>query len=346
MCTLNMSCLSSPHLVVFVFLYCCISLIMFPFQNMSDYMDYFGESSPLALVGANSHARVSGERHTGGVLGWEITTGDYGTRRESNENSFVSEKFRRSMWWLMRQSDYPLGFFFRLGGERVLDDIIVLEQFSKKLSIHNVEHSFHLDIKGCQSLLPFSVLLPRTESICLTDSWLTSLQSLESLEVLRSVEMTDCHGDFNLAPLGSCKNLTHLDVAYCKGSTGLKALGSLRSLKVVDVRGLNITTVEFLKNCDNLETLYVSDCEHLNSLDGLSGLESLTYVMAKESGVKNIRGLSGCVALQTLDVSNCKHLSSLNGLSGLRNLTYVTAEESGVKSIRGLSVAWPWRWLM
>ncbi|CAD2217007.1 hypothetical protein AGDE_12510 [Angomonas deanei] len=236
---------------------------MLPFQNMSDYTDYFKTSPPLALASVNAHSRECAECHKKGMLGWNITADDYGTRRVLSIKSIFVEKLRRARWWLTRQRDYPLHVCVRFGGKTMLNDIFILEQFSKKLSVHSVEHTFHLDITGTKSLLPFAVLLLRSESICLRECQLKSLQALERLERLRSVEITDCTGDFTIDPLGSCHNLTYLDVAYCEGLTGLETLESLRNLKVVDVRGVNIATIEFLKNCDHLETLYVSKCKNL-----------------------------------------------------------------------------------
>ncbi|EPY15441.1 hypothetical protein AGDE_17118 [Angomonas deanei] len=307
------------------------------FQKISQYTEYFGKSSPLALAAVNSHARECGERHQKGVLGCNVISDGYGVRRILKVNSPDIACLERTQWWIERQRECPLLVSVSFDGAGSLEDIPTWERFSGRLSEGDVEHAFALTMEHLESLLPFTVLLKRSEAIVLNICALTTLEALGGLELLRKVELSYCEGSFNVDPLLSCPNLIGVSVGYSYGVTSVEVLGRLRNLREITLRDCNITNVGFLKGCSKLEYADVSYCETLISLAGLGGLKGLRTVDARHTAVESIEHLAGCAALETVVVSCCKNLTSLAGLGGLEKLRTVDASHTPIDSVACLS---------
>ncbi|CAD2217878.1 hypothetical protein AGDE_16793 [Angomonas deanei] len=297
-------------------------------QDISQYMDYFEESPPLALAAVNSRAREYGERHEKGILRCNVTSGDDGLRRVVYAHSSDVASLKRVQWWVKRQREYPVQIVVEFNGTESLADIPIWETLSQQLCKSKVEHLFHVRIKKVQSLLPFAVLLKRSDGVLLDRCTLTTLEALGRLGRLRRVDLSSCDGAFTLDPLSTCPNLTSVSVEYSHDVTSPEALWKLQNLKHVVLRGCGITSVAFLSGCTSLESVNVCSSRNLNSLVGLSGLKNLQIVNASHSGIESIECLTGCLSLQLLDVSCCKSLTSLEGLSGLQNLREVLASYS------------------
>ncbi|CAD2215336.1 hypothetical protein AGDE_16947 [Angomonas deanei] len=310
------------------------------FQNISQYTEYFGKSSPLALAAVNSHARECGERHQKGVLGCNVISDDYGVRRILKVNSPDIACLERTQWWIERQRECPLLVSVSFDDAGSLEDITTWERFSGRLSEGDVEHAFALTMEHLESLLPFTVLLKRSEAIVLHICALTTLEALGGLELLTKVELSYCEGSFNVDPLLTCPNLTVVSVVSSHGVTSVEVLGKLRNLREITLRDCDITNVDFLKGCSKLEYADVSDCETLTSLTGLRGLGKLKTLYACGAAIESIEHLSECVELETIDVRGCVNLTSLAGLGGLKGLRTVDASHTSIESIEHLADAW------
>ncbi|CAD2220835.1 hypothetical protein AGDE_16911 [Angomonas deanei] len=158
---------------------------MFPFHHLSDYMDYFGGSPPLALSAVNSHGRECGECHQRGILGCTVATEGYETRRVIRMGSSDIGRAEHAQWWMERQRDYSLQTAVEFNGAESLGDIAGWVDLAHLLSESEVGHMFQLHVKEAESLLPFVALLHQSEGIHLYNYSLTSLQALEGLERLK-----------------------------------------------------------------------------------------------------------------------------------------------------------------
>ncbi|CAD2222016.1 hypothetical protein AGDE_14118 [Angomonas deanei] len=309
---------------------------MFALQHLSDYMDYFDGSPPLALSAVNSHGRECGERHKQGIFGCTVATEDYETRRVIQMGSSDIGRVERAQWWLERQHGYPLRIVIQFKGVESLGDIAGWVDFAHSLSDSEVEHTFGLNVRETESLLPFAGLLRRTVDVSLNDCHLASFQPLDGLEGLKKVEFRHCRGISGIDFLAACPNLTRVTVSFCPGVTSVEALGSLRHLREVSLVDSDITTVDFLKHCSVLESVDVNSCKQLGSLDGISGLRFLKTVDAGGTDIADIRALISCESLETLNVSHCEKLTSLEILAGLESLKTLSAGDTGVADISAL----------
>jgi hypothetical protein len=155
---------------------------------------------------------------------------------------------------------------------------------------------------------------------------LTSLDGIESLTLLESLSIYDCH-IADLSPLG---NLTSLTNFYLTGDEQVKDLSCLEylpelsNLWLIDTAILNL---DFLVGHTDLTLLYLTGNSQLNdfsALESLSELDSLhldiTSLTGDQPDVSVIGRLSNLDSLSLVDVYDVSFLKELN------NLTYLSLD--------------------
>jgi len=174
----------------------------------------------------------------------------------------------------------------------------------------------------------------------------TSLDALQGLTALKSLDLRGCTGVTSLEPLQRLTALESLVLSDCTGVTSLEPLQRLTTLELLLFYGCTgVTSLEPLRGLTALKNLYLLGCTGVTSLEPLRGLTALKnlYLLGC-TGVTSLEPLHGLTALKSLNLSGCAGVTSLEplqGLTALRDLSFSGC--TGVTSLeplQGLAVLW------
>jgi Leucine-rich repeat (LRR) protein len=167
------------------------------------------------------------------------------------------------------------------------------------------------------------------DHLYLPQSKFTSLEPLNGLTTLSSLDLHDATGITSLEPLEGLANLSWLDLSYATGITSLeplKGLTNLRSLYLDNATG--VTSLEPLKGLTNLGSLDLRDAIGIRSLEPLKGLTKLSYLnLSNATGITSLEPLKGLTNLSRLYLDDATGVTSLEPLKGLRVQFYGASDE-------------------
>ncbi len=154
--------------------------------------------------------------------------------------------------------------------------------------------------------------LEMVESLNGDQGTLTSLQDIELLTNLRTLDLSACYIE-DYSPLSQLETLEELNLSNADFSD-LTILSSLPQLHTLYLDGNNhLTDVFALGNCMTLRTLSLEQCSGLK-LESLSGLVQITSLsLSYNEQIEDAQALSTLQGLETLQM----------GFGGLQNLDFV-----------------------
>ncbi len=155
---------------------------------------------------------------------------------------------------------------------------------------------------------------------------LTSLEGIEQIPSLKSLNIVDCPKFADAKGIGSLKSVESLVVVACKALSDVSELGGMTALNSMDLSGCEkLTALPDLSEISKLEYIYLSGCFDLESAD-FSGNTSLRQLLVDGCrSLKAVGGLQNLSQLTDLNVSSCHSLKSVDGLDALKSLIVLDA---------------------
>ena len=139
-----------------------------------------------------------------------------------------------------------------------------------------------------------------------------SLQSLSSLNLLQSVDLTGSRFP----------------------ASDLSVLGNLPDLKVLKLTNCGLSTVAGLENAKSLTQLHLSN-NTIRNITPLSTITTLTELYLQHNAVIDLSALKDLHELQTLNVSY-NAVATLGGAASLQKLTWLNLEHNQLTNLTGL----------
>ncbi len=193
-----------------------------------------------------------------------------------------------------------------------------------------VAKTVFLDIAGNKEVktLKPAAQLSLLEVIKCDGSGVTSLEGVEGLINLRSI---DCSDNDNISSLTPLSGLTNLQELKC-GNTMVKNITPLRNMTSLTKLDLHYTTVvdlRILKDLKKLEYLDVSENVSLYSLEGVNFMPELRDLNCSKTNVDDLSPLSLLNKLERLDCSETR-VTSLRPIQLSKNLQEISCSETEV----------------
>ncbi|CAN1158533.1 Disease resistance protein L6 [Linum perenne] len=222
-----------------------------------------------------------------------------------------------------------------------LGDLIMLEtleiydaqNFINLDGLESLSHLKTLKLQNCLVLekLPISLAnLTKLQELSINKcTQLAEVMSVERLEALRSLIMTDCTSITKFPDLSALTNLKTLRISGCTGLTGVMEIPRLESLKKLDMSGCS-SVEEFtgIENLELLEDLEMRNCTSITKFPDLSVLTNLkTLDISRCRGLTEVMGIERLESLIKLNMSGCSSVKKLPNLSGLRNIKLLDISE-------------------
>lgn len=130
---------------------------------------------------------------------------------------------------------------------------------------------------------------------------LSELNGIGSLTNLRSLDISGCGGLLTIQPVGALRALEVLDVSMCTQLSTLSGVGRLKSLRSLSCRSVPVTDFDDLWRATTLEELHLSNCAGLTNLNGIARLVDLRIVELEGcESLTDISALGSLPALQSL----------------------------------------------
>ncbi|CAN1751419.1 Disease resistance protein L6 [Linum perenne] len=169
---------------------------------------------------------------------------------------------------------------------------------------------------------------------------LAEVTSLERLEDLRSLSMTDCTSITKFPDLSALTNLRKLDISGCIGLTEVLVIPRLESLTELNMSGCrSVEELPDLSGLGRMIRLDIRECNQLKEVTGIESWEQLEYLfMTNCTSIKKLPDLSGCKKLGKLDISGCAQLAEVGGIERLESLKWLIMSDcSSVQELPDLS---------
>jgi hypothetical protein len=208
-----------------------------------------------------------------------------------------------------------------IGGEQALD---ILEEYARDYRITITDEL----AKGWQS----SDLKAEYGRRILARIWnsrselflqrISSLDGLQFLTNLSSLDLSGCSQISDLSPLGHLTNLTSLDLSECSQVNDLSPLRDLINLTSLRLsRCSHLSDLSPLEHLTNLTSLDLNRCSQLNDMSSLTHLTNLTSLsLSRCTQVNDLSPLTHLTNLTSLNLGGCSHLSDLSMLAHLPKL--------------------------
>ncbi len=138
------------------------------------------------------------------------------------------------------------------------------------------------------------------------------LAPLAGLARLQFLYLSGCIGVADLAPLAGLAQLRRLDLIGCTGAADLAPLAGLARLEVLDLSGCTgVADLAPLAGLAQLQGLDLSDCTGVADLAPLAGLARLEVLdLSFCAGVTDLAPLAGLARLQSLYLRGCAGLNA------------------------------------
>ena len=175
---------------------------------------------------------------------------------------------------------------------------------------------------------------------------LQDIQALKGLVRLTALNLINCQSLSDLSGLEGLSSLQELNLNGCTAVTRLQALSGLTTLTTLDLSRCAMSALRSLSALSGLRSLRIYSGKHLSDLSGLEGLSSLKGLQLRLcERVTDLQPLSGLTSLSTLDLQDCRALVDLSGLEGLVSLTSLDLYEcvalqdlQPLKALKGLTL--------
>ncbi len=170
--------------------------------------------------------------------------------------------------------------------------------------------------------------LTSLETLYLTHGDMTDIEVLENLDNLQILDIGSAQDVESLAPLQNLTNLKELHVDFVdaaetwEGREVIQYLCSNGQLENLDMAGVDVTNLDFLKGASDLRVLDVS----YSTLEDIGGIENLTKLeeldLSSNEGTFSLEALLWLANLKTLDLnkSDVEDISMLSFVTSLETL--------------------------
>lgn len=217
----------------------------------------------------------------------------------------------------------------------------------KKLSIPDAksgEFSFLSSLQSLESLEISGITLstdalsmiaaPVTlQYLSLTDCGISSIAPLANLQNLVTLNLNN-NSIRDLSPLSSMQRLEELYMQY-NAVDNISVISSLPSLKILDLSYNSLSSVATIGTCVSLTQLDVTH-NKLTDISAVGNLKNLTHFAAADNTLTDVSPLSACLRLVDLDISN-NTIKDISLLSALEELMYFDFSNNSVTALP----AWP-----
>jgi hypothetical protein len=160
---------------------------------------------------------------------------------------------------------------------------------------------------------------------------LSSLDGLQYLTNLTTLDLSDCGQVSDLSPLATLTQLTALDLSSCEQVSDLSPLGKLTQLAWLHLSGCKqVSNLSPLGKLTQLTDLDLSGCKQVSDLSPLGKLTRLTGLDLRGcEQVNDLSPLATLTQMAALDLSSCGQVSDLSPLATLTQLSSLSLSGCG-----------------
>jgi internalin A len=142
------------------------------------------------------------------------------------------------------------------------------------------------------------------------------------------LDLNNCTGVSDLAPLAGLKQLQTLILDGCTGVADLAPLAGLKQLRELNLcRCPDIVDISPLRNLDKLRNLSFVACEHITDFWPIGAFGQMQELWLTDCArLADLAALAGLEQLQKLYLSGCTGVADLAPLAGLTQLQYLSLD--------------------